>query len=254
MNYILFGKDSIASFSNTTKAESHKHWMLQIFLSLDGEMIIEVSGKPISFECIIINSNRVHKIDSAQTSHFTMLLDNTSTIGKQLKKVYLQNKDYHLFHASANMVALKNSLKKLDTMKILYYEIFIQRLFQTLNINTCVKPNYDSRIHTALKAISTSQKGEISLQSLAHLVALSKSRLSHLFKAETGTPLKSYLLLHRLRDAYSYLLEYRYDITTSAMKAGFDSPSHFAATSKKITGMSASNISKDSVFLKVSFP
>jgi len=40
------------------------------------------------------------------------------------------------------------------------------------------------------------------------------------------------------------------NITDAALNAGFDSPSHFAATSKKLTGMSATNISKDSVFLK----
>ena len=47
-----------------------------------------------------------------------------------------------------------------------------------------------------------------------------------------------------------YLLE-NDDITDAALKSGFDSPSHFAYTSKKLTGMSAKNIRKDSVFLKV---
>ncbi|EEH97983.1 hypothetical protein PMY38_10705 [Clostridium tertium] len=37
----------------------------------------------------------------------------------------------------------------------------------------------------------------------------------------------------------------------ATLKSGFDSPSHFAYTSKKLTGMSAKNIRKDSVFLKV---
>ena len=40
-------------------------------------------------------------------------------------------------------------------------------------------------------------------------------------------------------------------LTTSALNAGFDSPSHFAYTNKLMTGMSASNIMKDSEFLKV---
>ncbi|MEO2511982.1 helix-turn-helix domain-containing protein [Clostridium tertium] len=67
---------------------------------------------------------------------------------------------------------------------------------------------------------------------------------------EVGIPLKSYIVLRKLKRAYMYLLE-NDDITDAALKSGFDSPSHFAYTSKKLTGMSAKNIRKDSVFLKV---
>lgn len=41
-------------------------------------------------------------------------------------------------------------------------------------------------------------------------------------------------------------------ITDEAMRGGFDSPSHFAATTKKMMGMPASFSLKDSEFLKVS--
>ncbi|MDZ7548901.1 helix-turn-helix transcriptional regulator, partial [Clostridium perfringens] len=78
----------------------------------------------------------------------------------------------------------------------------------------------------------------------------SESRISHLFKKQIGIPLKSYIVLCNLKKAYIYLLD-NGSITDAAMKAGFDSPSHFAYTSKKLTGMSAKNIRKDSVFLKV---
>lgn len=67
---------------------------------------------------------------------------------------------------------------------------------------------------------------------------------------EVGIPLKSYIVLRKLKRAYMYLLE-NDDITDAALKSGFDSPSYFAYTSKKLTGMSAKNIRKDSVFLKV---
>ncbi|WP_077298317.1 AraC family transcriptional regulator [Virgibacillus pantothenticus] len=254
MNYILFGNESIASFSDVIKAECHRHWMIQLFLSLDEEMTMEVDGQQISFRCIIINSNRTHKIDTAHIPHFTMLIDSTSAIGRQMRETYLQNNAYYVLNMLGVVESLNTAFKKVDTIQLPFYEIFVKQLLQAMSVDLSCSPNYDSRIQTILQAITTCREEQHSLQPLANLVGLSKSRLSHLFKAETDTPLKSFLLLHQLKKAYSYLLEHGDDITTSAMKAGFDSPSHFAATSKKMTGMTASDISKDSVFLKVSFP
>ena len=62
--------------------------------------------------------------------------------------------------------------------------------------------------------------------------------------------LKGYISLHRMKRAFSLLLGGE-SITDAAMKAGFDSPSHFAATVKKMMGMPARLSLKDSEFLKV---
>ncbi|WP_049762276.1 helix-turn-helix domain-containing protein [Lachnoclostridium phytofermentans] len=82
-------------------------------------------------------------------------------------------------------------------------------------------------------------------------MALSESRLAHLFKEETGIPLKSYIVLYALQKAYDVVFDGG-SITKAAMTAGFDTPAHLAYTNKKMTGMSASGILKDSEFLKVS--
>lgn len=71
-----------------------------------------------------------------------------------------------------------------------------------------------------------------------------------MFKDETGIPLKSYIVIHKLYGAYESIFN-GVNITTAALNAGFDNPSHLAYTNKMITGMSASNILKDSEFLKV---
>lgn len=75
--------------------------------------------------------------------------------------------------------------------------------------------------------------------------------MSHLFKENTGISLSGYMVLHKLQKA-TYFIFGGLTITDAAMAAGFDSPSHFAATSKQLLGMTAKDIRKDSVFLKVS--
>lgn len=88
------------------------------------------------------------------------------------------------------------------------------------------------------------------IENFSKKVYLSSSRLSHLFREQIGVPLKSYILFHQLERAFTALLNGS-NITDAAMIAGFDSPSHFAATVKKWMGMSVSASIKDSEFLKV---
>lgn len=88
------------------------------------------------------------------------------------------------------------------------------------------------------------------IENFAKSVCLSSSRLSHLFRKQIGIPLKSYLLFHQLEKAFEALLNGT-NVSGAAMLAGFDSPSHFAATVKKWMGISAHASIKDSEFLKV---
>lgn len=48
---------------------------------------------------------------------------------------------------------------------------------------------------------------KISSQELAHLVNLSENRLAHLFKEQTGTPIRRYLLWLKLREAIKIILQ-----------------------------------------------
>ena len=78
----------------------------------------------------------------------------------------------------------------------------------------------------------------------------SASRLSELFSGQVGITLKKYLTLHQLERAFQDLLAGKW-ITEAALNAGFDSPSHFASTVKRMMGLPARSTVKDSEFLKV---
>ena len=110
-------------------------------------------------------------------------------------------------------------------------------------------PSEDSR-NKALQLIENCDCNSHAISSFADKVSLSPSRLSHLFKAETGVPLKSYITLHQVERAFMKLLCGK-NITEAALEAGFDSSSHFSATVKRMMGIPASLSTKDSVFLKV---
>ena len=63
-------------------------------------------------------------------------------------------------------------------------------------------------------------------------------------------PLNSYLAMIKLEKAYRYLLDGN-SVTDAALMAGFNSASHFAVTSKSMTGLSAGNMSRSGIFITV---
>ena len=97
---------------------------------------------------------------------------------------------------------------------------------------------YDVRIQDVNEYIHKADIHEHSIvEELSREVCLSKSRLSHLFREQTGMTLHSYLAFEKLRKTWRYM-GLGYSITDSCMRAGFASPSHCAATSKRMFGIS----------------
>lgn len=64
MNYIYWQHDRIGVFTKTLNTEKHSHWMLQLFLSLDGQLKIKVNEKEIECRCIVVDRNIPHSIDT----------------------------------------------------------------------------------------------------------------------------------------------------------------------------------------------
>ena len=77
------------------------------------------------------------------------------------------------------------------------------------------------------------------MERLCETACLSQSRLSHLFRAETGNTLAGFLAFMKMRRAFEYA-ERGMNLTDAAMYAGFDSSSHLAATCKRMFGISLS--------------
>lgn len=71
-----------------------------------------------------------------------------------------------------------------------------------------------------------------------------------MFSEQVWITLKKYLTLHQLERVFQDLLAGK-RITEAALNAGFDSPSHFASTVKRMMGLPARSTVKDSEFLKV---
>lgn len=251
MNYIIMADNHMSAFTNCIEASTHKHWMLQLFLSIDKPFNINIKGQNLNCKCIIVDTNIEHYFSSSNELHFTMLIEPTSSIAKSLKSKYIDN-GYRVFD-TFDLCNIKRKCKSfIKNKNSKSYQAIIDTLFKLLDITIAPKIDYDKRVFEILQLLDKCNCSEHSIQKIADKLFLSPSRMSHLFKEQTGIPLKSYIVLHKLHKAYIFLLNDKKSITETAMVSGFDSPSHLAYTNKLMTGMSLSTTLKNSEFLKVS--
>jgi AraC family transcriptional regulator of arabinose operon len=96
----------------------------------------------------------------------------------------------------------------------------------------------DSRVEQVLHILSQKMTGSIRIDDLANTVCLSPSRLSHLFKQETGETILETLNRMRLRQAALFLEHTDRTATEAAQDVGFQNYNHFAEQFRKQYGIS----------------
>jgi AraC family transcriptional regulator of arabinose operon len=96
----------------------------------------------------------------------------------------------------------------------------------------------DSRIQKALAYICDHASEKITIKDIASHSALSESRLSHLFRAQTGMTPLHYLEFQRIRQAKQLLELSALSITQIAYNTGFESQAYFTRRFTKQTGIS----------------
>lgn len=249
MNLIIKYDRNFMAISDRIEADRHRHWLLQLFLSSQKDLNIEVNDQRILCSAILVNINTIHMFQAKGEPNFTMLVDPTSELGRRFKEILI-DQPFYVFpeHIIKDMQqAFNHALAKDRKDDYLSFARSTISFFSNWPMKC-----FDDRVHEVLDLLEKCIPEEEvhQLKDLSKKIGLSESRLAHLFKEETGIPLKSYIVLHKLHKAYDSIFKGE-SITTAALNAGFDSPSHLAYTNKKMTGMSASNIIKDSEFLKV---
>lgn len=99
----------------------------------------------------------------------------------------------------------------------------------------------DARIVEAIKSMRDAPGRAHRLAELGRQARLSPSRFLHLFKAETGVPLRRYRIWNRI-GAASRAIAQGQSLTEAAHGAGFASSAHFSAAFRDMFGMAPSEL------------
>jgi AraC-like DNA-binding protein len=114
-------------------------------------------------------------------------------------------------------------------------------LGELLGVGTGKKVN--ARISAALRLMRDEPHKAHRLTELAEHAGLSASRFLHLFKAETGVPLRRYRIWNRMGAAVRACGEGS-SLTEAAHAAGFASSAHFSSAFREMFGMMPSDLLK----------
>lgn len=103
----------------------------------------------------------------------------------------------------------------------------------------------DPRIELSLQYLSRNMNQNFRLEDLAGSVGLSLSRLSHLFKQETGESVLEHLNRLRLQQAALLMEHMGRTATEASLDVGFNNYNHFAALFRKAYGSSPRTYKKE---------
>jgi two-component system response regulator YesN len=78
---------------------------------------------------------------------------------------------------------------------------------------------------------------KIPLEELARLINISTDYLEHLFKQETGTNCKEYIIQVRMRRAGDLLRNTDYTVDELSRQVGYDNPNYVSSLFKKKRGL-----------------
>lgn len=248
MNKIFWSEALISVVMDQIETKAHKHLMLQLFIGRCGPVTITVEGNSVVGNYIIVDSDTSHEIEDGTHLDCFVLLDVTSTIAQQLKAQYIGDEGYAILPFRSECHKAFNCFY--DRLDEESYRHFIASLFEGLDVSRTYFEAYDPRVELLIEKLNDPQSLFLTVEEVTEGLCLSASRVSHLFKEQTGIPLKSYRVLLKLKRAY-YLLGEGMSITEAALEAGFCSPSHLADVNQRMMGRKITQALKDSGFMEV---
>ncbi len=214
----------------------HKHFALQISISVKSNIILTVENKTdILGNAFFINSNTKHRLICKGTQ-LTILINPLSAIGHQLFTKFEKTEYIKLNENLSN--ELISILEKFETQKINFDSLCnsISNIFTNYRCS-CEQEHHlkDDRIIKAFDFMDKNFEKVLSLKEVAAHCFLSSTRFLHLFKEKTNLTFRRYQLWNKLVKSLPYLT--KNSITDTAYTFGFSDSSHYTKTFTETFGV-----------------
>lgn len=215
----------VTFIGNIGKTNLHHHAAVTLLIGLSGK--IEVSTLDQSAQCraVLVDANEPHTIDCKGQTMAAIFFEIDSNAAIILKGQFLKSSAFFTDFPTSHLLTKKNEQDLLEGR--------FDFLFPNLR-NKAPNRELDSRITHCIELVRS--KPDLSQQMLAEQLNISASRLTHLFKSETGTPYRRYKLWTQLK---SFVDDYitTNSLASSAVHAGFYDSSHLCKTFNSLLGI-----------------
>lgn len=211
---------------NEISTEMHSHPAIEILFTVAGSFSVHTSkSKVANLSFAIIDSNCLHKIIGNSDNLNILIIERRD---KSVREI-LSNSGIELnagFYFESNIID----------------ETRIEKLINDI-ISTSDSKGYDLRVLRAIEFIDKSEVNYTDLiKSLIDETNLSESRISHLFKKDTGVSVKKYFVWSKLKKTINSLLNENIDLYTAMILSGFYDQAHFSKSYKAMIGINPSKV------------
>lgn len=240
-NKIGYSENGGIFVGKNIQSNFHEHHLIAIVLSFTEPFeIVYENNQSNSYEIALIPKNTSYKLSTSDTD-FTVFIhiDPYSEIGIKLtpNEMGIQRLN------RCDFLTVLNNVKKWfdgtdNTSQIV--DTILQSIETTITTKIFTPRKIDERILLCIRYIRKSDSDAIELQQLADLVFLSPSRLSHLFKEETGLTFRQFVLHCKLIKSLK-AMHSSSNLTDASSFGGFSDQPHFTKTFKKTFGIKPSS-------------
>jgi AraC family transcriptional regulator len=234
----------------TFRTEIHAHHAAQIVITLTGTLRLRTghSAPWRRVRAIVIPPDSPHQIDGEGRVVSLLFLDPEAVETRSLMQ---QQKDGVRTIPEPTLRHLLPPLRRCwqEQWDGQVVEELCRSLTQRLTAQKTPPPALDPRISQVVELLRASSDRRISVAQAATAVALSPSRVAHLFRAHTGLAIRRYVLWLRLADAAQKMTS-GVSLTVAAHAAGFADSAHLSRTFRRMFGLMPSLLSKHSTFIQ----
>lgn len=233
---------SILIRGETIDVAPHRHHALQVSLGLDGPFDFACGGQSSLMEGVVVDSGVLHRLDSKGSEIAVLLLEPEQACARHIKTHWLGD------GACAAIPAdIANEIRALFAKP--GHMPLPDDIVRMLAPETKPLPQQDSRIAGLLVYLRALPEKRVTLAELAQEAGLSEGRLTHLFKEQTGVPIRRYLLWLRLNDAMNRAMA-GVTLTEAAHAAGFSDSAHLSRTCVEMFGINPFAVVRHSQFFQ----
>lgn len=236
------------------EVDMHCHHPLQIIAGLEHDMDIRYNGEIQHHRAVAFDTTTEHSCYAYNKPITFINIEPESQWGYRLKKKFFFHGPYHIFSEEACKEIIhhtKQLVKQFNNHEKNSWKSIFSRLFPEIQNHSSVQT--DERIARVREYIKTHLHGELSVKYLGENVAyLSESHLLHLFKKETGVPIRKYILWIRMLHALHQIFQGS-NLTKASHSAGFSDAAHFSRNFNLMFGFKPFDLIKNSQFIQVHY-
>jgi AraC-like DNA-binding protein len=249
MNLVYFFgyPEFVVLLSRAIDVEVHAHHALQLTFSLQGSLILQHDEQQTVARGIFVSRGQPHLVDSQGRPTVNYLIRTESPLGKRLQHRFADQ--------STDVVEQVFPTIPDDWSRLTCEEM---RRISTglwsglLDPHRQPEQETDPRIQKAIEHIKKMEIVKVSAETLAQLVHLSPSRFMYLFRQETGTSVRRYVLWDRLVKAIMEIMQGA-SFTVAAHQVGFSDAPHLTRTFKRMFGITLQDVFLNEAFIQASF-